>query len=266
MYSHTKELSNLIEELSKLESNKKVKDFIKKYKVWFAFFEEILNKITKDTISPKIHALVATSKIIILTGLAESLGTGNTCSTKFSHFLSFLSIEEKLFFSLIFKIKASNNKKAEELYEKHLETGDNIFIDQLVDISTKSDDLYQVEVADIMNSFLADDEKKLDIFFKRRANLFYGVRSKIVHEGSPDVIGAMFSSNMETTMYYGEKENKFFTIKYPIEEFFIRAAYRIIGQEPKKINIEDFLWNNFISHHSPRIAKIVAKIERKNNI
>ena len=261
MDKYLEKSKDLVEKLSTFKGDERLENFVQKYKTWAAFFEEIL-KIPERAVLPKIHALVATSRVITLSGLAESSGSGDGYGQKFSNFINFLSIEEKLFFCLIFDIKRKSEEQA-TLYQQYLNDPIEDNLKKLTDISSKQDDKHEEEIMHIMNSFLEDDIQKLNSFFKERVDLFYGVRSKIVHEGSPDIMGAMLSSHTEAILYYGEKENKFFTLEYPIEEFFIRAAYRIFEHEPEKIEINDFLYEKFLARHAPRVIRIVNKINGK---
>lgn len=262
IYKYQRHSEKLIEDLSKLNSNPSVKNFVDKYKTWFAYFEEVL-LISERIISPKIHSLVATSKIVALCGMAEGfVETKEGNKEKFERFLNYLSPEEKLLFSLAFSAKKSIDKEAQILQDEYANTGDSSYFESLIELTTKSDDVYHKQVGEIMNCFINGDFDALNNFFKSKIELLYGIRSKIVHGGSPDVVGAMLVNNTDAIMFYGSRRDDFFTIRYPLEEFFIRAVFRAVGYKPAPLDPSEFLWDEFISGYAPQIARIANMVKQ----
>lgn len=255
---YSENIDALLKQIANIGGGEQINEFTEKYKTWSAFFDQIIST-SSDANFPKIYSLVATTKIVILCGLAESLGSGASEIEKIRNFLSLLSIEEKLLFSLMFNVKKTD-VQAQQLYEEMLKTGkDNT--SQLLTSWQNTQDIYRDEVRAVMNSFIKDEVKPIEDFFISRVNFLYGIRSAIVHKGTPNLISSMHLSRGETIMYMGGRDNKFFSIRYPIEEFFLRAGIRLIGHEPIKPSLSDFLWDEFISEHAFLVARISNKIK-----
>lgn len=261
IYDYQKHTGALIDDLSKAKQSHKLVGFIDKYKIWDAFYTEVLKKCSERP-SPKIHSLIASSKIVTLCGMAENfIESKDDDVQRYRSFLGFLNPEEKLLFSLAFNCKPSLDREASVLQEKYLQTGDEAHFRKLLDLTSKRDDEYHIEVGNIMQAFIDDNMISLEKFFKVRIDLLYGVRSKIVHEGSPDVISSLLLSSSDAVMFCGSKGNTFFTIRYPIEEFFIRAVARATGNELPVLDPSTFLWQEYISQHGLRIARIANKLK-----
>jgi hypothetical protein len=264
IYKYHSHSEKLISELEMYKDDVPIGVFLDKYKIWWAFFEEVLTTSEKF-VSPKIHSLVATSKIVALCGMAEGfIKSGDKPQKKFEKFLGYLNPEEKLLFSLAFSSKKSTDVEALNLEDKYNKTGDNTYFEKLIALTTRNDDFYHEQINNIMKCFIGGDLKLLDDFYKSKLDLLYGIRSKIVHEGSPNVVAAMLSSSTEAIMFYGNRtRSEFFTIRYPLEEFFIRAAYRACGHSPVQLDPTEFLWDEFTSQHAPYVAIIANKIRQK---
>lgn len=255
---YSENISELLQQAADAKNGEQISEFVDKYKVWNAFFNQIISTCS-DTNFPKIHSLVATTKIVILCGLAESLGTGTSEREKIRNFLNLLNTEEKLLFSLMFTIKRVDTQ-AQQLYEEMLRTGrDNT--NQLLSSWQSTQDIHREEIRSVMESFIKDDVNPVEEFFITRVNFLYSIRSAIVHRGTPNLISSMHLGKGETIMYMGDIDNKFFTIRYPIEEFFLRAALRLISHEPNEPSLSDFLWDEFISEHALLVTRISNKLK-----
>jgi len=254
--------------------DKKTIEFVRSYKLWRVFF----NKILADQCYLDLHPLILNLELTVLCGLAESMIKNGKPSEKFSKFLGLLSEEEKLFFSLIIILK-KKNKRAQEIW-KQLNNGggnDSLF-KELMTISSSDDDAGQEEIENIINSYL-DGSSYFQEAFNKRLTLLYGVRSMNVHFGTP-VMGAMMASSGKIIKYYGEEKdtvfskkypdwkNVFFTLEYPISEFFVRAACRLNNIEPDNISssIEDYCNDKLLSRHARLSCRLVFAVKKKFEI
>ncbi len=247
-----KELLSLLRK----SNNEKIVQFVNKYNAWFAFFSETSGFEDR----PRVYSLIADLKLIVLCGLAESLGIGNGPREKFRQFLDRLSIEEKIFFSLIVNLK-QKKVESQKIWEQYLNSGSEELLKKIMDIHDQESNDKEKEIEKILISY-PDDHQYLEEIFKKRIELLYDVRSKIVHRGLP-VSGTIITSSGEIT-YYGEKGSIFFTIKYPVEEFFIRAACRYDNIEPNTIvpSIERYCNDNLILRHAWSQANLVYNLKQ----
>lgn len=139
-----KRITNLINTIER-----KSKETYKKFKMWNAFFNEILSI---DPSNPNLHSLVFTQKIIIYCGIVESLINSDEGSkNKFKNVMNSLNEEEKLIFihNVLISEKEQNNKIVEEA----------------------------------IDAYLNNSKEQLEEVFNNRLNYFYGFRSRLVHKG-----------------------------------------------------------------------------------
>jgi len=171
---YSENINELLQQATDAENGEQIGEFVDKYQIWNAFFNQIITTCS-DINFPKVHSLVATTKIVILCGLAESLGTGTSEREKIRSFLNQLNTEEKLLFSLMFTIKKVDTQ-AQQLYEEMLRVGkDNT--NQLLSSWQSTQDIHREEIRSVMESFIKDDVKPIEDFFMARVNFLYSIRS-----------------------------------------------------------------------------------------
>ncbi len=263
-------LEKLLSLLAEVKDKKTI-EFVKSYKLWRVFFDKILT----DQCYLDFYPLILNLELTVLCGLSESMVKKGKSFERFSEFMSLLSEEEKLFFALVINLK-KKNIRAQEIW-KQLNNGsgnDNLF-NELMTISSNDDDTEQEEIENIINSYL-DNSSYFQDAFNKRLVLLYGVRSMNVHLGTP-VVGAMMASSGEIIKHYGEEKdtifskkypdwkNAFFTLEYPISEFFIRAACRLNNIEPESISssIEGYCNDKLLSRHARSSCKLIYTVKEK---
>jgi hypothetical protein len=116
-----------------------------------------------------------------------------------------------------------------------------------------------------MRAYLADDPAILDAAFQRRAKFLYGIRSGIVHRGSPDEVGAMMMGGIVIT-HYGERKNTFFSMEVELrelDELFLRALCRHLGIKVEPINrdLTELLNREFLHSHARTIGEVGLKLK-----
>lgn len=253
-----------LKNLADSSKNPKILEFAKYYQLWNAFFERVLNGNENDA-NPNIHSLVNNLRLIILSGFAENLGEKSPdlpndksiFKNKFTNFLNHLNIEEKFYFCLVFEIKITS-EETNKKFQAYLETGSEELLDELMQTHQKEGDEKEADIRELLKAFYNDETQKIQKDFDRKVNLLYGIRSKIVHTGSP-VIGAVIGTGFYS--FYGEKENNFFSIKKNLDDFFLRAALRQTNNEPEPIykKLKGYLNNNYLTHHADLVGLITYK-------
>lgn len=236
---------------------KGAEEFVKKYETWSRFFSF---SISKDPF--EAHHSVINLKLVVLCGLAESLGRGEGDCEKFKEFINSLSLEEKLFFALVVNSK-KKNIIAQEMFEKYNKTGDEGLLKQLMDVGQKEDDEKQKEIEQLLVAY-PDNISYIEEIFDRKIKLLYGVRSKIVHSGIP-VVGLIMSSSGDVVEFYGEKEDTFFTIVHPLEDFFLRATCRRYGVEPESVvkDMEEYCYDKLLARHARSAVALISNLNKK---
>lgn len=253
-----------LKNLADSTKNPKILEFTKYYQLWDAFFERVLNSNENDK-NPNIHSLVNNLRLIILSGFAENLGEKSPdlpndksiFKNKFTNFLNHLIIEEKFFFCLIFEIKITS-EETNKKFLTYLETGSEELLDELMQTHQKEGNQKEEDIRELLKAFYNDAPEKIQKDFDRKVNLLYGIRSKIVHTGSP-VIGAVIGTGFYS--FYGEKENNFFAIKKNLNDFFLRAVLRQADIEPDPIykKLKSYLNDNYLTHHADLVGLITYK-------
>lgn len=251
--------TTLANDLLSKTTNTRARKFIKEFILWQEFFNRIL-KNPENRGLPFFHSLILNIESVVLAGFAEEWEIIGKDKEKFSNFLAVLNIEEKFLFSLIFEIKPIN-QKISDAFQEYIISDNQKILDKIFVMQEKDDKSKEERIEKILQSFIKNDIEILEAVFKDRIDLLYGIRCKIVHTGSP-VIGTMLLSSGAPALHYGEKDNKFFTIKYDLGEFFIRALYRKTGHEPVPINpqIKSFITENFSARHAQSIGEVWRKL------